>query len=321
MTPREPARSHVAGVAVDLGLRALSQAGSVHPACRRWRTGVGRTAVDVPYVPGAAVQRLDVWRPDQADGPLPVLLYLHGGGFRIGSKRMHWMFGAGYARLGFAVFLPDYRLQRHPGGAAWPNAFEDARDALRWVLDHAHEHGADPSRGLVVAGESAGANLTLALGLAAALDLDQPEARTVRALRPPLTALLPACGLLQVSRPERYLDRDDIPAWMKDRIRVSCRAYLPDGDPTGKALADPLCVLEAAAPGFAFPPVHAPVGGADPVLEDSLRLGRALHRLGLRGEVPVTAGAGHAFHAFVWSDRARACWSAQARFLAGVPAG
>ena len=100
--------------------------------------------------------RLDVYRPKQADGPLPVVMYIHGGGFRILSKDTHWMMGLAFARRGYLVFNVGYRLApTHP----FPAAIEDSCRAFEWVVAHAARFGGDLER-LVIAGESSGATPT-----------------------------------------------------------------------------------------------------------------------------------------------------------------
>ncbi|MCA9606779.1 MAG: alpha/beta hydrolase [Myxococcales bacterium] len=92
-------------------------------------------------------------RPDGAD-PDRTLVYLHGGGYSIGSIDTHRDFIAKLARrLGCVAFAVDYRLApEHP----FPAALDDALAAWRWLL----AQGVDPSR-TVLAGESAGGGLTM----------------------------------------------------------------------------------------------------------------------------------------------------------------
>src|SRR5690606_5988723 len=119
--------------------------------------------------------RLDVYRPAHAEGPRPVVLYVHGGGFRILSKETHWLMGLYFARRGYVVFNIGYRLApKHP----FPAALEDSADALGWVVQNAHRYGGDPTR-LVLAGESAGANLVTSLTLACCYRREEPYARRV----------------------------------------------------------------------------------------------------------------------------------------------
>lgn len=90
-------------------------------------------------------------------------LYLHGGGFVVGSARSHRTLTSAFSRLtGGAVLAIDYRLMpEHPRSAG----LEDSRRAWRWMLEHGPQ-GADdrtPAQQAVVAGDSAGGNLALAL--------------------------------------------------------------------------------------------------------------------------------------------------------------
>ncbi|MDY6994987.1 MAG: alpha/beta hydrolase [Actinomycetota bacterium] len=97
-----------------------------------------------------------IYHPPQPGTALPAVVFLHGGGWSVGDldtydgvARMH------AAVAGAVVVSVDYRLApEHP----YPAAVEDAWAATRWVLEHAGQLGADPSR-VAVAGDSAGGNL------------------------------------------------------------------------------------------------------------------------------------------------------------------
>ncbi|MGY1812103.1 alpha/beta hydrolase [Blastococcus sp. SYSU D00820] len=123
------------------------------------------------YPPGPEVARAEDVVVPGPGGDLParvlaparprgVLLYLHGGGWVVGSIAEHEALGRTLAdRTGCTVVLGSYRLApEHP----WPAALEDAQAALEWVDAHRAElAGADAP--LVVAGDSAGANLATVL--------------------------------------------------------------------------------------------------------------------------------------------------------------
>ncbi len=299
---------------MDVGLNSVSRMGKLHPASRALTKGVEVTR-NVSYGPsGDRASLLDIYRPKQVTGKLPVLFYVHGGGFRILSKDSHWMFGYGFAQQGYLVVNINYRLApKDP----FPAAVEDVSQALEWVLDNADKEGGDLSR-LAYAGESAGANLVLSMLIAGAWPRPEAYARRIYERDPRPKVILPACGMLQVSEAGRYLSQQELPAWIRSRIKSVCESYLPDssGDADRFALADPLVFLEnAAPPSRPLPAICAVCGTDDPVRADTYRLKDALQRFDMPSEVPFYEGQGHAFHAFIWKAEAKRAWADQLAFL------
>jgi acetyl esterase len=307
-------RRKIGALAVDNFFRGLSAVGRMHPRARPARHGVEVTR-DVAYLPdGRPEHRLDVYRPSAGTAPWPVVLYVHGGGFRILSKDTHWVMGLAFARRGYLVFNINYRLApTHP----FPAAVEDACAALTWVVENAASYGGDPSR-LVLAGESAGGNLVTSLAVASSYARPEPFARAVFEAAQP-RAVVAACGMLQVSEASRFGRRRKLPAFLRDRIAEVSSAYLEQADlssPGAIDLADPLCLLErGGAPDRPLPAFFAPVGTRDPLLDDTRRLGAALERLGVPCETRYYPGEVHAFHALVMREQARRCWTDTFAFL------
>ena len=261
------------------------------------------------------MQRLDVYVPPGGGEGLPVALYIHGGGFKYFSKDTHWALGSLLARRGYLTFLIDYRLVRH---APFPAAAQDACAGAAWVIEHAAEYGGDVSR-MIWAGESAGANLTLAATIASCWPRPEPWATRLWDLDVRPKAVLPACGYLQISDPERHGRAKDLPAWMVDRIIQVSDQYVPDHrDPKpAHDFANVLTFLEAAPPpARPFPPCFTVCGTNDPVLGDSERLVPAVERHGAASGGRFFAGRGHAFEAVVFLDDAQRAWDDQRAFCA-----
>jgi acetyl esterase len=122
---------------------------------------MGAEILDLPRAPLARVQDLQAaGRPARlyapSDAPLPVMLYLHGGGFTIGDLETHDSLCRQLAlRSGAAVLALDYRLAPEH---RFPAAVDDAWAALAWLHEHAASLGLDGSR-LAVGGDSAGGTL------------------------------------------------------------------------------------------------------------------------------------------------------------------
>jgi len=115
------------------------------------------TLVPVASVADVTVGTLPgrIYRPD-ADGPVPTIVFFHGGGFVIGDIDTHddqcrWL----CREVGAVVLSVGYRLAPE---SRWPGPVDDALAAVRWAADAVSRLGGDPAR-LVVAGDSAGGNL------------------------------------------------------------------------------------------------------------------------------------------------------------------
>lgn len=269
---------------------------------------------DIPYRPGGDPGHLlDVYRPKQRDGKLPVLIYMHGGAFRILSKDSHWLVGAQFASAGMLCININYRLApKH----AFPAALEDAADAFAWVVEHAESYGGDPSQ-IVIAGESAGANLTCALTVASCFERSEPVAKRIWSIGVIPAAIMPACGILEVTRPERYADK--VASWLvMDRIRTVPKSYVPDWRPGDSSipLADPLCVLESSDRSHRpWPATFIGCGDADPIADDSARLERALSRRGRDVTLEWYPKQPHGFQMMIWRDEAKRFWDDSLAFL------
>ncbi len=305
-------RQLVRRVALDAGFHALAGLADLLPRMKQ-RQSTFRLIEDIEYAKhdGESL-RLDVLQP-RGPGPHPVLIYLHGGGFAIGSKRTHRALAAAYASQGYLVCNVDYRLApKNP----FPAAMQDACAAWLWATNHIEEYGGN-AHCMALAGDSAGANLALSVTLSCCMPRSESYAKPLfaRGLRP--VAALLYCGFLQTSNPKRYL-RAGVSAFAVRVATDAAISYLGDAarQPRKKhALADPLCVIEAMTVTPDLPPLFIAAGLADPVTADSQRLEHALQRLQSPHSVHYYPGETHAFHVMFWRPQALVCWRDSFDFL------
>ncbi len=143
---------------------------------------------DVVYgeMPGVDAERLslDLYTPvqRQSEGPLPIVLYLHGGGWFVGDKTQSFLQPLAFVPEGFVYASANYRL----GPAATvAEMVQSAADAVGWLVRNADEFGGDPHR-LFLIGHSAGAHLVSLLGTNATFleraGVDLPSVRGVVSL-------------------------------------------------------------------------------------------------------------------------------------------
>jgi para-nitrobenzyl esterase len=127
----------------------------------------GLPEVPEPIIPGDDILNLNVWTPEGAEpGSLPVLVWIHGGGFFAGCSANPWYDGAAFARKGLVVVSLNYRLA-YEGfldleGGTTNNAVLDWITALTWVQENVTAFGGNPAE-VTLMGQSAGAMAVTAL--------------------------------------------------------------------------------------------------------------------------------------------------------------
>jgi acetyl esterase/lipase len=209
----------------------------------------------------------------------PVLLYLHGGGYFACSPRTHRPITSWFARAGFIVFAPEYRLApEHP----FPAAVEDAEAAYLGLLDAGYR-----ADNIVVAGDSAGGGLSLALLL---------RLRDRQHLLPRAAALFsPWTDLSGSGESIRTNARRDAMFWAPG-MAVAAAFYVGSAG-TRAPLASPLFGDLTG-----LPPLLIHVGDREVLRDDSTRLAERAREAGVAVTLrvwPVVAHVWQLAHHFV----------------------
>jgi acetyl esterase/lipase len=267
-----------------------------------------RVLTGVPYAALSGIRplELDLYLPPEVSAPTPVVIFLHGGGWRVGSRRAAGPAYAGrspspfeqLAAGGIAVASIDYRLT---GEARWPAQLHDAKAAVRWLRARAAEIGIDPER-IAAWGESSGGHLAALLGLTS------PE------LDGDVGVVGPSSAVMAVAAWYAPSDLASLPADLgADPMAVDSREALLLGAPLPTvpeltAEASPLTYVSADAPPFLL--LHGRDDHLIPGVQ-SERLAAALRAAGGQVECETYPGADH-----MWRGAPEAAETALARTAA-----
>ena len=224
--------------------------------------------------------RVRLYRPLATGHALPVLVYLHGGGWSIFSIDTHDRLMREYAQATGAVVVGvDYALSPEH---RYPVALEQCVDTVRWLREHAQDLRIDASR-LALGGDSAGANLALCTALVLR---DEGSGRDPRAL------LLNYGGFdTFISEEARAALGTSDDMLSGEEMDAFWRSYLGD-DPRNRQ--DPLAVpMHASLHGL--PPAFLVLAERDVLAEQSVRMADALREHGNAVELRRYPGASHSF--------------------------
>jgi acetyl esterase/lipase len=243
-------------------------------------SGRSRREPDIRYgeVPGYRPLELDLYLPE-AEEPAPVIVHVHGGGWRRGSRReplraLGEDFYDTLAAQGFAVAAVDYRLSAE---ARFPAPLEDVSGAVGWVRDNAAGYGLDAGR-VFLWGDSAGGHLALL----AALTGGKVQG---------VVAWFPVTDLLGM--PADIAGAGAVPDTGPGSREALLLGAPAAAVPELARQASPLTYAAAGAP-----PILLMHGAADDMVPpaQSIRLADALRAAGATVELELVPGATHMWH-------------------------
>lgn len=232
----------------------------------RDRPGLQCDEVHIPSSDGRWQIRARVYRPLQQEGPLPLFLYFHGGGYILGNPEMSAELIERFINTRPCVVVaPDYRkAYTEP----YPAGFNDCYETMLWANDNASQLGAR-ANGLMVAGHSAGG------GLAAAVTLKARDTGDVN-----IAFQMPIYPMIDDEQPQD-VERDiDVPVWNTRTNGVGWGAYLAGLRQSETAI--PAYAAAARNDNYAgFPPTITFVGTLEPFYRETQWYVRSLKDAGI----------------------------------------
>jgi acetyl esterase/lipase len=225
-----------------------------------------------------------IYQPMDRPATLPALLWIHGGGYVLGSVERDDLLAKHFARVGQCVVASvEYRLApEHP----FPAPVEDCYAVLKWLSAHSAELGVNKSR-IAIGGASAGGGLAAGLAL---LTRDRAEVEVAFQL-----LIYPMIDDRSIAPASETVP--DTFVWTRENNRMGWRAYL--GREPGGTDVSPYAAAARATDLAGLPPAYIPVGGLDLFLDENITYAQRLLAAGVPTELHVYPGAFHGFNGFV----------------------
>ena len=231
---------------------------------------------------GANPIRVLTYRPIRSDGPLPVIVHIHGGGFVMGSPDMKDVENRLFAsELKCAIYSVDYRLAPE---APHPGPLEDIYSVFVWLHANAGQLGLDPDR-IGIKGESGGGGFAAGAALYAR-DRAGPKFAFQHLIYPMID--------------DRSAVTKDLHPCVGEFVWTQANNYFGWqsllGQEPGSADVSPYAAAARAADVSGLPPTFISVGGLDLFLEENFAYADRLSRAGVAVEVHLYPRAYHGFY-------------------------
>ncbi|KAE9981002.1 hypothetical protein EG328_011903 [Venturia inaequalis] len=237
-------------------------------------------------LPDGATSEILLFQPKEPanSSPAPLVVLIHGGGFCLGStsqmtgygRALCSTYGAVVASIGYRL-APEFKT---------PTQADDIWEGTKYLLDHAEELGADPSKGFIVGGVSAGGNLT---AVTVARSLKTPLKHKITGAWLAIPFLLDASVV-----PEEYKDlffsreqNEDAPVMSSDGVDAFINAWSPSWED------EKTSPFVAKDPFVKFPPTYFQVCGLDPLRDDGLIYEKVLRKAGSITRIDIYKGLPH----------------------------
>ena len=246
--------------------------------------GISTTDRQVPGPAGAPNVFVRIYQPTDRPDTLPALLWIHGGGYVLGSVERDDLLAKHLARVGQCVVASvEYRLTpEHP----FPAPVEDCYAALKWLSAQSAALGVNKSR-IAIGGASAGGGLAAGLAL---LIRDRAEVEVAFQL-----LIYPMIDDRNIAPASETVP--DTFVWTRENNRMGWRAYL--GREPGGADESPYAATARATDLKGLPPAYIPVGDLDLFLDENITYAQRLLAAGVPTELHVYPGGFHGFNGFV----------------------
>jgi len=217
--------------------------------------------------------RVDIYFPTKAERPVPLLINIHGGGWRHGVKESQRGFGS-FFKMGYAVANVEYRLTQE---APAPAAVEDCRCSLIYLVNNSGHFNIDPER-IVVMGSSAGGHLALMTGFLQPTDKLDGDCKAEKKFK--IDAIVDKYGISDVGDLLKGLDK-----------KAYAVAWIPNKNDTALIKSvSPITYVNSS-----IPPVIIIHGDADPTVpyHQAVNLHNALDIAGVPNKLVTIPGGKH----------------------------